>query len=67
MLLGHELEILLPTDATPGAAEIINEWVPCGHEVSIITGRPSSVYEPFRIWLDEIEMHLTGIFLQVIG
>ena len=24
-----------------------------GHEVSIITGRPSSVYEPSRIWLDE--------------
>jgi len=23
------------------------------HEVSIITGRPSSVYEPSRIWLDE--------------
>ena len=39
--------------ATPGAAKTINEWISCGHEVSIITGRPSSVYEPSRIWLDE--------------
>ena len=53
MLRGHEPEILLSFDATPGAAETINEWISCGHEVSIITGRPSSVYEPSRIWLDE--------------
>ena len=53
MLRAHEPEILLSYDATPGAAETINEWIACGHEVSIITGRPSSVYEPSRIWLDE--------------
>ena len=53
MLRAHEPEILLSYDATPGAAETINEWISCGHEVSIITGRPSSVYEPSRIWLDE--------------
>ena len=53
MIRAHEPEILLSYDATPGAAETINEWISCGHEVSIITGRPSSVYEPSRIWLDE--------------
>ena len=53
MLCAHEPEALLSYDATPGAAETINEWISCGHEVSIITGRPSSVYEPSRIWLDE--------------
>ena len=53
MLRAHEPEMLLSYAATPGAAETINEWISRGHEVSIITGRPSSVYEPSRIWLDE--------------
>ena len=53
MLQAHEPENLLSFDATPGAAKTINEWISCGHEVSIITGRPSSVYETSRIWLDE--------------
>ena len=48
-----DAEQLLSYDATPGAAETINEWISCGHEVSIITGRPSSAYEPSRKWLDE--------------
>ena len=41
MLLAHRPEILLSYDATPGAAETVNEWISRGHEVSIITGRPS--------------------------
>ncbi len=53
MRRAHEPEILLSIDATPGAAGTINEWIARGHEVSIITGRPSSVYEPSRKWLDE--------------
>ncbi len=53
MLRGHEPEILLSYDATPGAAETLNEWISSGHEVSVITGRPSSVHEPSRRWLDE--------------
>ena len=35
------------------ASEVINEWVDCGHDVSIITGRPFSAYEPSRLWLDD--------------
>ena len=49
LMMEHEPEILLSYDATPGAAETVNEWISCGHEVSIITGRPSSVYEPSNI------------------
>ena len=46
MLRAHEPEILLSYEATPGAVKTLNEWISSGHEVSIITGRPS------RIWLD---------------
>ena len=49
---GHEPEILLSYEETPGAAEVINEWIGCGINVSVITGRPFSSYEPSRAWLD---------------
>lgn len=53
MIRGHQPEVLLTYEETPGAAKTINEWVMNGHDVSIITGRPSSVYEPSRMWLDD--------------
>ena len=40
MLRAYEPDILLSFDATPGATKAINEWISCGHEISIITGRP---------------------------
>ena len=52
MQRGHQPEVLLSYAETPGASEVINEWISCGHEVSIITGRPFSAYEPSRQWLD---------------
>ena len=52
MLEGHRPEVILSYAATPGAAEVVNEWVDQGHEVTIITGRPFSSYEPSRKWLD---------------
>ena len=52
MIRGHEPEVLLSYDETPGASSVINEWISCGHDVSIITGRPFSSYEPSRQWLD---------------
>ena len=52
MAKGHEPEVLLSYDETPGASKVINEWLDEGHEVSIITGRPFSAYEPSRQWLD---------------
>ena len=53
MTRGHLPEVLLSYEETPGASKVINEWSEAGHEVSIITGRPFSVYEPSRMWLDE--------------
>ena len=52
MSKGHEPDVLLSYEETPGASEVINEWLSRGHDVSIITGRPFSSYEPSRQWLD---------------
>ena len=52
MTRGHEPEVLLSYEETPGASEVVNEWLDEGHEVSIITGRPFSAYEPSRQRLD---------------
>ena len=52
MSKGHEPNVLLSYEETPGASEVINEWLSEGHDVSIITGRPFSSYEPSRQWLD---------------
>ncbi len=52
MIRGHQPEVLLSYEETPGASEAINEWISQGHEVSVITGRPFSAYEPSRLWLD---------------
>ena len=52
MAEGHRPEVLLSFEETPGAAETINDWIDRGYDVSIITGRPCSAYEPSRTWLD---------------
>ena len=52
MIRGHQPEVLLSYEETPGASGVINELIAMGHEVSIITGRPFSAYEPSRQWLD---------------
>lgn len=52
MSKGHEPDVLLSYEETPGASEVINEWLSRGHDVSIITGRPFSSYDPSRQWLD---------------
>ena len=49
---GHRPEVLLAYEETPGASRTLNRWTDAGHEVSVITGRPFSVYEPSRVWLD---------------
>ena len=52
MIEGHRPEVLLAFEETPGAAGTLNAWADAGIEVSIITGRPYSAYEPSREWLD---------------
>ena len=53
MIEGHRPEVLLSFEETPGASETLNEWVDRGYDVSIITGRPFSSYEPSKHWLDQ--------------
>ena len=62
MIRGHLPEVLLSYEETPGAASVINEWISCGHEVSVITGRPSSTYEPSRQWLDAHGRRNAGLY-----
>lgn len=52
LVKGHEPEVLLGFEETPGASKVLNDWINKGHEVSIITGRPFGSFEPSRIWLD---------------
>ncbi len=53
MIEGHRPEVLLSYAETPGASQVLNEWMDQGHEVSIITGRPFNAYDASRRWLDE--------------
>lgn len=53
MIEGHRPEVLLSYEETPGASNVINEWIDQKHEVFIITGRPFTSFEPSRQWLDE--------------
>ncbi|MBR5420726.1 MAG: 2-dehydropantoate 2-reductase [Lachnospiraceae bacterium] len=52
LIRGHEADMLLSYEETPGASGVVNEWIGKGHDVSIITGRPYSTYEASREWLD---------------
>lgn len=62
MRAGHLPENLLNYEETPKASETINKWVDRGHEVFIITGRPSNSYEPSRRWLDEHKLNRVPLF-----
>ena len=53
MIEGHTPKTLLEIEETPGASETVNSWLDKGHDVYIITGRPSSAYEASRKWLDQ--------------
>ena len=52
LIRGHEPDVLLSFEETPGASSVINEWTNKGYEVSIITGRPYGSFDPSREWLD---------------
>ncbi len=59
---GHRPEVLLAYAETPGASQVINEWLNQGNEVNIITGRPYSAYEASRKWLDEHGLERVNLF-----
>ncbi len=52
MIKAHSPEVLLSYEETPGAIRTVNSWMDAGYDVSIITGRPLSSYDPSREWLD---------------
>ena len=62
LVKGHEPELLLSFEETPGASEVINEWLRKGYNVSVITGRPYSTYEVSRAWLDRHGLQGAGLY-----
>ena len=52
LIKGHEPDVILAYEETPGAVAAVNEWIDKGHNVSIITGRPFNSYDRSREWLD---------------
>ena len=62
MIEAHLPDVLASYEETPGASKVVNEWLDQGHNVSIITGRPSSAYEHSRKWLDEHGLERVKLF-----
>ncbi len=62
MIEAHKPDVLLSYAETPGASQTINHWIDAGHNVSIITGRPSSSYEPSRDWLDQHDLKRVKLY-----
>ena len=62
MIKGHTPEVLLSYEETPGAIQTINSWINKGHDVKIITGRPSSAYEASREWLNQHSLERIELF-----
>ena len=62
MVCGHTPEALLSYRETPGAIRTVHEWMDQGHDVSVITGRPFSAYEPSREWLDQRGLEHAGLY-----
>lgn len=49
----HKAEALMSYEETIGAVDTVNGWIDAGYDVSVITGRSYSYFEPSRAWLDE--------------
>ncbi len=62
MIEAHKPDVLLSYAETPGASQTINDWIDAGHNVSIITGRPSNSYEPSRSWLDQHDLKRVKLY-----
>lgn len=63
MTEGHRPEALLSLAETPGASETLNGWLDCGHQVSVITGRPGDAYEASREWLDRHHLERVPLYI----
>lgn len=58
----HLPKVLLTLEETPGAVATIRGWLDEGHQITIITGRPSASYEPSRQWLDEHGLEQVALY-----
>lgn len=62
MIEGHKPDMLISFEETPGASETLNGFIDAGHDVKIITGRPSIAYEASRVWLDQHGLERVKLF-----
>ena len=62
MIEGHKPDVLLSYEETPGAIQTLNSWFKKGHDVKIITGRPSSAYDASRQWLNQHGLEKVPLF-----
>ena len=47
----HEPDFLLALPVTPGCVDILRVWARDGHEIVVVTGRPSACHATSREWL----------------
>ena len=62
MIEAHTPEALLSYEETPGALQVLNEWIDQGHEVYVITGRPYMTFDASRKWLDQHGLSRARLF-----
>ena len=62
MIEAHTPEALLSYEETPGALQVLNEWIDQGHEVNVITGRPYMTFDASRKWLDQRGLSRARLF-----
>ena len=62
MIEAHTPEALLSYEETPGALQVLNEWIDQGHEVYVITGRPYMTFDASRKWLDQRGLSRARLF-----
>lgn len=62
MIKAHSPESLLSLKETEGASITLNKWIDDGIAVSVITGRPYSVYEASRQWLDDHDLNRAELY-----
>ena len=54
--LAHQPDRLMAYEPVDGAVSALSAWKASGHEIHIVTGRPTSALEPTLAWLGEREI-----------
>jgi uncharacterized HAD superfamily protein len=62
MEIAHRREVLLEkVSPNQEALAVLREWVDCGADITIVTGRPVSTYEDTLDWLQRFEVPFHGL------